>query len=82
MYLLGFDVGSSSIKATVMDGEKGTVLATKTSPEIEMEIIARKPGWAAIEAQGTLQAAYPQGYDLLWKCLLHYGGGHFHFLLQ
>lgn len=46
MYLLGFDVGSSSIKATVMDGEKGTVLATKTSPEIEMEIIARKPGWA------------------------------------
>lgn len=46
MYLLGFDVGSSSIKATLIDGEKGAVLASKTSPETEMEIIARKPGWA------------------------------------
>ncbi len=46
MYLLGYDVGSSSIKATVMDGDKGIALATKTSPEVEMEIIAGRPGWA------------------------------------
>jgi xylulokinase len=46
MYLLGFDVGSSSIKATLLNGETGVVAAAKTSPDIEMEIIARQPGWA------------------------------------
>lgn len=46
MYLLGFDVGSSSIKATLLNGETGAVLASKSSPDIEMEIIARQPGWA------------------------------------
>ena len=46
MYLLGIDVGSSSIKATLLDGANGAVLATKSSPEIELEIIAKKAGWA------------------------------------
>jgi xylulokinase len=44
--LLGYDVGSSSIKATLMDAETGKVLATATSPKKEMEIIAKKFGWA------------------------------------
>jgi len=44
--LLGYDVGSSSIKATLMDAETGKVLAAATSPEKELEIIAEKLGWA------------------------------------
>ncbi len=44
--LLGYDVGSSSIKATLMEAETGTVLATATSPEKELEIIAQSSGWA------------------------------------
>lgn len=44
--LLGYDVGSSSIKATLMEAETGRVLATATSPEKELEIIAKKFGWA------------------------------------
>jgi len=44
--LLGYDVGSSSIKATLMEAETGTVLAAATSPEKELEIIAQKLGWA------------------------------------
>jgi xylulokinase len=44
--LLGYDVGSSSIKATLMDSVTGKVLATATSPEKELEITAEKPGWA------------------------------------
>jgi len=44
--LLGYDVGSSSIKAALMDAETGTVLASATSPQKELEIIARRPGWA------------------------------------
>ena len=44
--LLGYDVGSSSIKATLMEAETGKVLATATSPDKELEIIAQKLGWA------------------------------------
>jgi len=44
--LLGYDVGSSSIKATLLEAETGAVLASATSPEKELEIIAQKPGWA------------------------------------
>jgi len=44
--LMGYDVGSSSIKATLMDAETGTVVASATSPEKELEIIAERIGWA------------------------------------
>ena len=44
--LLGYDVGSSSIKATLMDAQSGKVVGAAISPEKEMEIIAEKPGWA------------------------------------
>ncbi len=44
--LLGYDVGSSSIKATLLDSQSGEVLAAATSPEKELEIIAEHPGWA------------------------------------
>lgn len=44
--LLGYDVGSSSIKATLMEAETGKVLATAVSPKKELEIIAKKFGWA------------------------------------
>ncbi len=46
MFLLGYDVGSSSIKATLMDAETGNILSTATSPDTELEIIALKQGWA------------------------------------
>lgn len=44
--LLGYDVGSSSIKATLMEAETGQVLATASVPDKEMEIIAKRSGWA------------------------------------
>jgi len=44
--LLGFDVGSSSIKASLMNAQTGKVLASATSPKKELEIIAKNPGWA------------------------------------
>ncbi|MCF8240228.1 MAG: carbohydrate kinase [Melioribacteraceae bacterium] len=45
-YLLGFDVGSSSVKATLINAETGEVAASSFSPEIEMPIDSKKPGWA------------------------------------
>jgi xylulokinase len=44
--LLGYDVGSSSIKATLLDAGTGKVLASATSPDRELEIMAQHPGWA------------------------------------
>jgi len=44
--LLGYDVGSSSIKATLMDAETGKVLAAATSPDKELEIVANQSDWA------------------------------------
>jgi xylulokinase len=44
--LLGYDVGSSSIKATLMDAGTGKALAAATSPDKELDIIAKKSGWA------------------------------------
>jgi len=49
--LLGYDVGSSSIKATLMEAETGQVLASATSPERELEIIAKELGWAEQEPE-------------------------------
>lgn len=49
MYLIGYDVGTSSIKATLMDSATGETVASATSPEKEMTIIAAQPGWAEQE---------------------------------
>jgi xylulokinase len=46
MLLLGIDLGSSSVKASIIDGESGNCLATAFYPSDEMKIIALKPGWA------------------------------------
>jgi xylulokinase len=46
MLLLGIDLGSSSVKASVIEGESGACLATSFHPSDEMKIVALKPGWA------------------------------------
>lgn len=45
-YLLGYDIGSSSIKATLIDSDNGQILAAATSPQQELEINAPQSGWA------------------------------------
>ncbi len=46
MVLLGFDIGSSSMKATLLEAETGNVLASALSPETELAISAPRPEWA------------------------------------
>lgn len=46
MYLLGYDCGTSSVKATLISPENGSVVASAVSPEKELPIIAKKNGWA------------------------------------
>jgi xylulokinase len=45
-YLLGYDIGSSSVKAALLDAESGKCVASAFSPEKEMPIQSPHPGWA------------------------------------
>ena len=57
MYLLGYDLGSSSVKASLVNAETGEVKATDFFPKKEMEITALKAGWAE------------QSLEVLWENL-------------
>ena len=46
MYLLGYDIGSSSVKASLVNAETGKCVASAFYPKTEAEIIAVQPGWA------------------------------------
>ncbi len=46
MYLLGYDLGSSSVKAALLEVESGRCVATAFYPKEEMSIDAPKVGWA------------------------------------
>lgn len=46
MYFLGLDIGSSSVKVAVIDGESGKAVANATYPPQEMVIDAPQAGWA------------------------------------
>ena len=49
MYLLGYDIGSSSVKASLVDAQSGKCVASAFYPKTEAAIIAVKPGWAEQE---------------------------------
>ncbi|MCR5408766.1 MAG: carbohydrate kinase [Bacteroidales bacterium] len=46
MYLLGYDIGSSSVKAALVDADSGKCVASAFYPKTEAPIISKKTGWA------------------------------------
>lgn len=46
MYLLGYDIGSSSVKAALVDVETGKIVASDFFPKTEMPMQAKQAGWA------------------------------------
>ena len=46
MYLLGYDIGSSSVKAALVDASTGACVASDFFPKSEAPIKALQPGWA------------------------------------
>ena len=51
MYLLGYDIGSSSVKACLVEVETGHIVASDFYPKTEMAIQAPYPGWAEQQAE-------------------------------
>lgn len=45
MYWIGFDIGSSSVKAALIDSESGSEIGRVQFPKQEMPIAAPNPGW-------------------------------------
>jgi xylulokinase len=45
-YFLGIDIGSSSVKVSLFDGEKGQVIASAFAPQTEAPIVSPQNGWA------------------------------------
>lgn len=56
--LLGLDIGSSSVKASLVDTKTGRSVAAAQSPAEEMSMLAPQPGWAE------------QDPELWWKHLV------------
>ena len=46
MLLLGYDIGSSSVKASLVDAQSGQCVASAFYPKQEAPIISHKTGWA------------------------------------
>ncbi|MDR3714878.1 MAG: FGGY family carbohydrate kinase [Puia sp.] len=57
MLLLGIDVGTSSIKVSIVDAETRQALASAQYPENETAILSRQPGWAE------------QSPETWWECV-------------
>ena len=75
MYLLGYDIGSSSVKASLVNAETGKCVASAFFPKEEMAIKAVKAGWAEQEpetwwenlklaTQAVLQSSGVNGGDI------------------
>jgi xylulokinase len=59
MLFLGLDVGSSSIKLSVLDGNSSQCVASTQYPRTELDILSPKPGWAE------------QDPETWWDCIVH-----------
>lgn len=51
MYLLGYDIGTSSVKASLVDVATGQSVASAQYPDAEAPITANQPGWAEQEPE-------------------------------
>ena len=50
-YLLGYDIGSSSVKASLVNADTGKCVASAFYPKTEATIVAIQPGWAEQDPQ-------------------------------
>jgi xylulokinase len=83
MFLLGYDIGSSSVKASLVNAETGKCVSSAFFPKSEAGIIAVSPGWAeqkpeswweylkqstqAVMAESKIQASEIKGIGISYQ---------------
>lgn len=65
MYLLGYDIGSSSVKASLVDSATGKIAASAFYPPTEAPIISVQSGWAEQEPENWWQYLRKATADVL-----------------
>ena len=68
MYSLGIDVGSSSVKVSLLDIEGGVCLASSTNPKVEMPISAPQKGFAEQDPEMWWKYICEGIKDIAGKC--------------
>ena len=71
MYLLGFDIGSSTVKAALVETRTHQVAGVVTFPDHEMDMISRQPGWAEQQPAIWWENLCYASQQLLKKCQIH-----------
>jgi len=66
MYFLGIDIGSSSVKLSVLDGKTGRSAASAQYPAVELEILSPQKNWAEQDPE-TWWNCVKQGCAALWS---------------
>jgi xylulokinase len=68
-YLLGIDVGSSSVKASLLDASSGRCVGSAFYPKTEQKIDAPQPGFAEQDPQCWYDCAKARQCKSRWDCL-------------
>ncbi|MCE7994011.1 MAG: carbohydrate kinase [Roseivirga sp.] len=71
MYLIGYDIGSSSIKAGLVEIESGKQVAVESSPDREMDMLSRQSGWAEQQPESWWQNLVTATRKLLAETEVH-----------
>jgi xylulokinase len=65
MYTIGYDIGSSSVKAALVEAQTGKVLARVTAPDTEMGMDAPEAGWAEQDPEDWYKYVVAATQDIL-----------------
>ena len=68
MYLLGYDIGSSSVKASMVEAESGRTVASAFYPKTEATISSVRPGWAEQNPEDWWTSLKAATAELLASC--------------
>ena len=73
MYLLGYDIGSSSVKASLVNAENGACISSSFFPKTEAPIISIKRGWAEQNPESWWNYLKEATHEVLYKANIHKG---------
>jgi len=71
VHLLGYDIGSSSVKAALINAETGETILKVQHPETEMDMLALQAGWAEQDPESWWQSVCAATQQILTETLIN-----------